>query len=137
MAFDSREYEWGDLTVIAGGKDLTGIRGIKIKRKVEREAIYAKGRFPHSIQTGNFAFEGELIVLFSELIALDNAGNGDALSLSFDVLVGYGNPSEGNLPIFKRAASVRLTDIDEDWKQGDKFQEITLPFLCLNWKNEN
>lgn len=47
MAFDSREYEWADITVILAGRDVTGLRGIKYSEKQEKEAIYAKGCEPH------------------------------------------------------------------------------------------
>jgi hypothetical protein len=132
--FNSREYEWADITAVVGGRDLTGIRGFKISEKAEREALYAKGRTPHSIQTGNFSFEGELMMLQSEYEALAASGNGSVLTLSIDVIVGFGNPLEGNAPIFKRAIGVRFTEAAIELKQGDKFAEISLPFVCLNWK---
>ena len=135
MAFNSREYEWADVTVVAAGRDITGIRAIKINRKAEREALHAKGRNPHSIQTGNKTYEGSITVLQSELIALDDAAGGDALDLAFDVLVGFGNPSLGDAIKRKRAVGVRINEIDESLKQGDKFMEIELPFICLNWQN--
>lgn len=137
MAFDSRQYEWADLTIIVGGRDLTGIRTMKINRKAEREPLYAKGRVPHSIQTGNLSFNGEIGVLQSELIALEKAGGGDILSLSVDVLAVFGNPSNGDDMTYKRATGVRFTEVNEELKQGDKFMEVALPFECLNWKNVN
>lgn len=134
MAFDSRQYEWADLTVIVGGRDIIGIRSIKINRKAEREPLYAKGRNPHSIQTGNFSYSGEIGVLQSELIALEEAGDGDIFSLSVDILAGFGNPSNGDDMRYKRASGARFVDTNEELKQGDKFMEIAIPFECLNWK---
>jgi hypothetical protein len=133
--FNSREYEWADITVIAGGRDLTGLRGIKISEKVEREALYAKGRNPHAIQSGNNAFEGEIMVTQSEYLALTKAGNGSLLNLAIDVVVGFGNPLEANAPVYKIAQGVRFTEATIDFKQGDKFTELALPFLCINWKD--
>jgi len=135
MAFDSRQYEWADLTVIVGGRDITGIRGLKVNRKAEREALYAKGRTPHSIQTGNLSFSGEIGVLQSELIAIERSGKGDIFSLSVDILAVFGNPSSGDAMTYKRATGVRFTEANEEMKQGDKFMEVSLPFECLNWKN--
>lgn len=132
---DGREYEWGDVTIVVAGNDLLTIRAFKINRKAEREAVYGKGRNPIRIQTGNFAYEGSAGMLQSDLIALENAFGGDLLSGSFDVVVGFGDPNSGDTPMFKRATGVRITEIDESLKQGDKFMEVELPFLCLNWKN--
>jgi len=134
--FDSRQYEWADLTLILGGRDLTGIRAVKYTEKIEREALYAKGRNPHSIQSGNIAYEGEITMLQSEYEALVTAGNGSVLSLSLDGLFGYGNPSNGDAIITNRASGIRFTEAPREMKQGDKFEEITLPFICLNIKNQ-
>ena len=140
MVFNSREYQWSDVTVVAGGRDITGVRGIKISRKFQKEAVYAKGSNPHSIQRGNNEYEGELMVLQSELHALEkaakNAGGSDIGDLTIDVIVGFGNPAEGNAPTFKRAVGVSFTEATEEMKQGDKFAEIALPFICLKWINQ-
>ena len=134
--FDSRQYEWADLTLILGGRDITGIRAVKYTEKIEREALYAKGRNPHSIQSGNIAHEGEITMLQSEYEALVKAGKGSVLSLSLDGLFGYGNPSNGDAIITNRASGIRFTEAPREMKQGDKFEEITLPFICLNIKNQ-
>lgn len=134
--FDSRQYEWADLTLILGGRDLTGIRAVKYSEKIEREALYAKGRNPHSIQSGNIAYEGEITMLQSEYEALVKAGKGSVLSLSLDGLFGFGNPSSGDAITTDRASGIRFTEAAKELKQGDKFMEITLPFICLNIKNQ-
>lgn len=134
MAFDSREYEWADLTLILGGEDMIGIRAVKYKESMEREAIYAKGRQPHSIQSGNQAYEGEIVVLQSDYLKLKNAGNGSVLSLATDGLFSYGNPSNGDAITSDRATGIRFTEAENAIKQGDKFMEVTLPFICLNIK---
>ncbi len=132
--FDSRQYEWADLTLILGGRDITGIRGVKYSEKIEREALYAKGRFPHSIQSGNVSYEGEITMLQSEYEALVKAGNGSILGLSLDGLFAYGNPPD---PITKdRAVGIRFTEASKEIKQGDKFMEITLPIVFLKLQNQ-
>lgn len=132
--FNSREYEWADVTAIAGGRDLTGLRAVKYTTTAEREPIYAKGRNPHSIQTGNFAHKGEIKMLQSEYDAMVNAGKGSVLSLAIDVTVGYGNPLNGDAIKIDRLEGVRFLEESNELKQGDKFQEITLPFVCINIK---
>jgi len=133
MAFDSREYEWSDITLVLGGRDITGIRGIKHSEKLEGEALYAKGKKPHSIQTGNFSYEGSFIILQSEYEALVIAGKGSALNLrGLSAAIGYGNPLNGDAMMHKAIVGIQLTEAANDWKQGDKFMEVELPFLATD-----
>lgn len=136
MAFNSREYEWADLTLILGGRDVTGFRAIKYAEKMEREAIYAKGRDAHSIQSGNSAITGEVTMLQSEYEALVISGKGNVMSLSLDALVGYGNPLNADAIIMDRIVGLRFTEASKEIKQGDKFMEITLPFVALRVQNQ-
>ncbi len=56
------------------------------------------------------------------------------MSLALDILLAYGNPPD---PISKRRLmGVRFTEASEEMKQGDKFQEITLPFVFVKLINE-
>ncbi|MCZ2393053.1 MAG: hypothetical protein LC105_04240 [Chitinophagales bacterium] len=131
--FNSRQYEWADVTVIVGGKDIIGIRGVKYKESIEREPVYAKGRNPHSIQSGNRAIEGEITVLQSELEAMSLAGKGSILSLAVNINVAYGNVPD---PIVTdRIEGVRFTESEKSLSQGDKFMEITIPFVAINVVN--
>lgn len=134
MAFDSREYEFADITCLAGGNDIIGFRGVKYVKKIEREALFAKGRKAHSIQSGNESVEGEITVTTSELNKLIDAGKGSILSLNIDLQVSFGNPSNGDAIRHNRVVSARFTEEPEEWKQGDKFAEHTLPFLALDVK---
>lgn len=134
MAFNTRQYEWADVTLILGGKDITGIRGVKYSEKIEREAVYGKGRNPLAIQSGNIAIEGELTMLQSEYEALVAAGNGSILSLSLDCEISYGNPP--NPILSDRIVGLRFTEAAKELKQGDKFMEITLPFIALQVDNQ-
>lgn len=133
MGFDSREYEWADITLILQGRDVTGIRGVKYTEKIEREPLYAKGRMPQGIQSGNISFEGEFTFLQSEFHALQVAAGGSILRLKgLQANVSYGNPS--NLDIVKTDAleSIYFNESSMELKQGDKFMEVKLPFICLN-----
>lgn len=136
MSFNSRQYEWGDLTLILGGRDITGFRGIKYTEKGEKEALFAKGRHAHSIQTGNITVEGEITVLQSELIALEKAGNGSILGLNIDAVVAYGNPTLGDAMTTDRIVGISFTEAPKEIKQGDKNMEITIPFIALAVVNQ-
>lgn len=137
MTFDSRQYEWADLTLILGTRDITGIRAVKYSEKIEREHLYAKGRHPHSIQSGNITYEGEITLLQNEYELLVKAGKGSVLSLSLDGIFAYGNPMNGDAITTDRAMGIRFTEAGKEFKQGDKFQEITLPFICIRIKNQS
>ncbi len=127
-----REYEWGDITLVLGNRDITGVVGIKYGEKAEREATYAKGRYAHSIQTGNISVDGEITLLQSEVIALQKSSkNNSILSLNLDAIVNYGDPSNGDAMHSEKVIGLRFTENVKEWKQGDKRAEITLPFIAL------
>ncbi len=135
MAFDSREYEFADITLIMGGKDITGVRGIKYTVKQEKEAIYGKGNDPIKIQKGNRSYEGEITCLQSELESLIAASEDKSiLSLQLDAVVCYGNPSKGDVLITDVLQGIQFTEETIEMKQGDKFAEIKLPFIFLRKK---
>lgn len=133
--FNSREYEWSDVNVVTAGRPVTGIRGVKYSSKQEKEALHAKGNKPHSIQRGNKTYDGELTVTQSEYEALRAAGGGDILDISIDIVVAYGNPSKGDVITTDLLMGVEFTEDNTEWKQGDKFQEKSLPFIFLDKKS--
>ena len=132
MAFDTREYEWADLTLLFGGNDIVEIRAVKIKEKIEREPLYAKGRQPFSIQSGNTIYEGEVTLTLGGYQRMVKMGKGSVLNLAGEGVFAFGNPSTGDALMTKRAEGIRFTDAEVSLKQGDKFGEVTLPFVCLN-----
>jgi hypothetical protein len=137
MGFDTREYEWADVSVTVGNRDLTGIRGVSYKENIEAEPLYAKGRYPHSIQTGNVGYEGEIMLLQSEYEALVKAGGGSVLKLrNLTLVCSYGNPSNGDPVITDIISGVQITEGAKQLNQGDKQMEITLPFVATKLVNQ-
>lgn len=132
--FNSREYEFADLTVVTGGKDIVGLRGLKYSAKQEKEVVYGKGNEPIAVQKGNKSYEGELTILASELETLRLNGGGTILDLQIDIVACYGNPLKGDMMITDILQGVQFTEEPKDYKQGDKFAEITLPFIFLRLK---
>lgn len=130
--FNSREYEWADVTLMLGGKDITGVRGIKYSTKQEKETVYGKGNEPIAIQKGNKSYEGEIVVLQSELetLRLQDKDN-SILNLQLDAVVCYGNPLNGDVLVTDVIQGIQFTEEPKELKQGDKFMEITLPFIAL------
>ena len=133
--FNSREYEWSDINVVMAGRNVTGFRAVSYTSKQEKEALYAKGNKPNSIQRGNKSYEGSNSLVQSEYEALKQAAGGDILDASIDLVVSYGNPTKGDTIVTDLLQGVEFTDDKTEWKQGDKFQEKELPFIFLDKKN--
>nr|DAS34774.1 MAG TPA: tail tube protein [Bacteriophage sp.] len=132
--FQSREYEWSDVSVVLAGRLVTGIRGIKYKDKQEKEHLYAKGNKTHSIQHGNIEYSGEISLVQSEYLALRKACKGNILNASVDIVVSYGNPSQGDAITTDVLIGCEFTEDNTEWKQGDKSLEKVIPFLFLDKK---
>lgn len=133
--FNSKEYEWSDINVAVAGRVVTGLRGVKYTAKQEKELLYGKGNKPMAIQTGNKDYSGTLTLLQSEYEALKASSGGDVLNISFNIVVGYGNPSKGDAITTDSLIGCQITEDDTDWKQGDKFIEKALPFIFLDKKS--
>ena len=132
---NTREYEWSDVTVVMAGRLIPGLRGVKYTAKQEKELLHAKGNKPHSIQRGNKTYDGEVTLLQSEYEALKQASGGDILDSSVDIVAAYGNPTAGDVITTDVLIGVEFTEDNTEWKQGDKFQEKTLPFLFIDKKS--
>lgn len=133
--FDTREYEWADLTLLLGGKDITGFRGIKYTAKQEKELVYGKGNEPLKIQKGNRGYEGEITLLQSELETLRmNSKDNTILDLQLNAVVAYGNPTRGDYMVTDALQGIQFTEEPKELKQGDKFMEVTLPIIFLRLK---
>lgn len=133
--FNSKEYEWSDLIVVMAGRPVTKIRALSYTKKQEKEALFAKGNKPHSIQRGNKTYEGSVTLLQSELEALETAAGGDALDASFDIVAAYGNPLKGDVIQTDLIKGFEFTEIPKGMSQGDKFAEHELPGIALDIKN--
>lgn len=129
--FNSREYEWSDVSVVAAGRMVTGIRGVSYTSSQEKEALYGKGNKPHSIQRGNKSYTGAIRLLQSELEALELAAGGDALDISFNIVVAYGNPLKGDVIMTDLLVGCEITEIPKALNQNDKFMEVELPLVML------
>lgn len=132
---NTREYEWSDVSVVVAGRPVTGLRGVKYGAKQEKEALHAKGNKPHSIQRGNKTYDGEITLIQSEYEALRKACGGDILDASLDIVAVYGNPGQGDATVTDILVGVEFTEDNTEWKQGDKFQEKSIPFIFLDLKS--
>ena len=103
---NGKEYGWEDITAYMGGRDVMGFRSIKYTTKKEKEALYGKGNKALAIQSGNISNDGEIGLTQSEVEALEIASGGSLLD-------------------------IQLTEDPRETNQGDKFQDLKLPFLFL------
>ena len=127
---NGREYGWEDITAYAGGRDVIGFRSIKYTTKKEKEALYGKGNKALAIQSGNISNDGEIGLTQSEVEALELAAGGSLL----DIVVAYGDPEKGDAPTIHKLIGVQFTEDPREANQGDKFQDLKLPFVFLERK---
>lgn len=138
---NGREYEWADISVIIGGVSIVGFRAISYKREREKEAMYAKGRRAHSIQSGNESVTGSITFTQSQLEALEAATGGNVLTAKVDIVVSYGGELSTENVISTAIATdvivgAEFTEYEKGMSQGDKFMEIAMPFLALDIENK-
>lgn len=129
---ETKQYAWSDIRVRALGREFVGIRGIKYKRTGDDEHLYGRGSKPIAIQSGNVSYEGELTLLQSELEALTSAlGVVNLIDIRFDIVVTYRATIDGPV-VTDLIKSVKCKEYEKGMEQGDKFMEITIPFLALD-----
>lgn len=135
MAFTTDQYSWADIDIVMLGKVVGGARGVRYKASQEKEPVYGRGNKPVALVRGNKAYEGELKLLQSELEALQvsvGVGNDIVDIPPFDIVVAY-IPRNGGTQI--RTDIIKhceFTEVEKGMDQGDKFMEITLPFVALD-----
>ena len=131
---NGREYGWEDITAYAGGRDVIGFRSIKYTTKKEKEALYGKGNKALAIQSGNISNDGEIGLTQSEVEALELAAGGSLLDIQLDIVVAYGDPEKGDAPTIHKLIGVQFTEDPREANQGDKFQDLKVPFVFLERK---
>lgn len=131
--FNTDEFGWKDLSVAVNGRTMAALLGVKWSQKVERSLIWGKGNDPIGIQDGNVSYEGELKMHQSELTKLLNStGNRGAKGLKgMTFNLAYQNDSKIET---RTLVSCAISEIGEEYKQGDPFAEIALPFIFLGVK---
>lgn len=134
---NGRQYEWADITLLLGGRPVTGARGVSYKESQEKELLYGKGNRPLSVQKGNISYEGEFTFLQSEIntlceLARAQKGRASIMELNLNALVCYGEPTKGDPMVTDRLLNIQFTEVEKSMSQGDKNMEVSLPFVCTN-----
>ena len=139
MSFNSKEYAWSNVEIAMHGRILTRVRGVKYTAKKDKEAVHGRGEDPFAIQSGNKTYEGELMLLQSELEAIQRQldPNDDITDMDgFNITVAY-RPKNGGAVVTHILKAAEFTEDVREIKQGDKFQELTLPILFLGRETIN
>lgn len=136
---NGRQYEWADISLVLGGRDVIGIQDINYSEKQDKEVIYGKGCRPLSIQKGNLSYEGDITVLQSEVdtlkeLARAETGRTSIMGLNLNAVVCYGNPAKGDVMMVDRLFNIQFTEDTKGMKQGDKNMTCKLPFICTDIK---
>ena len=120
------------MTVQIGSRVLTGVQSIRYKRSQEKGFVYGKGDKPLSIQRGNYAFEGSIKVLQSELETLiAGAPNKDLMALrGLTISIGYEN--EAGDSVVDNIVGAEFNDVEKMMDQGKQFMEVELAILFLD-----
>jgi hypothetical protein len=133
MSIVNKEYSWKNFTSFYLGRLITGIRGLEYKEAVEKEHVYGAGSKPYAIQTGNQKFDGTITLLQSEVEALTTfakeKGFGSITEIEFDVVATFIADGKKVVDVIK---NISITEVPKGLKQGDKFMEITLPYLATD-----
>lgn len=132
--FDTKECEWSDQEILLNGVKIGKIRGLKFKKSQEKEHLYAGGNDPIDIQRGNKKYEGTLTILKGALEDANNSviaqGGEDITDAAFQIVCNY--KQKGNrLKKTYTMINVEFTEFEIGMIQGDKFQEVNLPYLFL------
>lgn len=128
---NQRQYAFEDLTVFLLGRKVTGLRGISYITTQEKERVYGAGNNAQTIGRGNIACEGSITLLQSELEALIQAAGGSITKLrGVNITASYGESVD--TIVIDNIIGAEFTEMPKSMNQNDKFQEITIPFICLD-----
>lgn len=129
MAY-SNEFSSDSVSLLINGIVITRLLSVKWSAKVDSAPFYGMSREPLGIADGNKSYEGDVKLHQSQLVKILSAsGNKDLDTLrDIDLEVAYEDPLSGRLST-RTLVGCRFTEVGEEYKSGDKFAEIELPFL--------
>ena len=132
-AFNSRQYEYSDITCVINGHVVEGFQGIEFTSALEKEHLHGKGSEPMSIQHGKKSYKGKLECTQSELQALQAvAPQGDITHIrNITAQVIFGNPSNGTASKTYELQGLEFTESTMGMMSGDKAMKVSLPFIFL------
>ena len=135
--FDSKQYSWSDVSVVVGGRIITGVQAVEYTRKQEKSILRGRGNKGHRILRGNEDFDGKITVWQSEYEAMTrDAPDKNVLKLSFDLTVAY-VPEDGGQTVTDICKTCEITEVKKGINQGDGNMVVELPFIFLDLKPQS
>lgn len=134
--YNSDEFEWNDLSILIGGVLIAGVTSIKYTWKQDKSFRYGKGNEPHSIQSGNKSYEGEIVLTQQEYKKLSNASGKQVNKIQFDITCSYGDPTKGIPRTTDQLVSCQFSEAGKEIKNGDGSMSISLPFMFLKLRED-
>lgn len=130
--FSTNQYDFGSVECFISGQYITGLRGFTVTVEQEKEQIFGAGNTALGIGVGNKTVSGEVVMLQSSFEALTEVANGDILNLRDLQLIFTFVGQDGT--ILKNVVwGAQFTNYDKSLTQNDKFMEITIPFVALDF----
>lgn len=129
--FDTDQYAWVDVKIVMLGRPITGIIGFRYKVSRTKTNIYAAGSKPVARTRGNKEYEGELVMLQSELESLQKGlkkGQDITDMKPFDVVYAYA-PEDSTDIVTDIAKAVEFLEVEKGMAQNDPNMEVTLPVI--------
>jgi len=134
MAFNTKQFEYKDITLVVGGEEIVGFTDVKFKRARDKEFLKGRGDKAHGIQAGDVEFTGELKLWQSTYEKLqDKAPDGDITLLEFEVIVMFAKKNTDKISGY-RLSGCETTEDELGMASGDKKSEIALPLMFLDRK---
>lgn len=137
MYFNTKECEWADVNLFINGQKVVGLRSLSYGVNPNKESVYAAGKKPFSIQSGNHEYTGEVKILkndFDRINAGARASGFDDLNdLEFMLVVTYASKGSRELKT-DTLYGCQFNGYTKAIEQGAKYMEITLPILFLDVK---
>lgn len=136
MFFNSSECAWVDMKAFINGKQITKLLGVKMGKKVDKEALHGAGAKAFQIQSGEENCSGEVKLYAGHLADLNRAakaaGYSDLTGLNDLVFVIDFRPSFDRPLQQYTALGVSFQEWELALEQNAKSIPVTLPFLCLD-----
>lgn len=137
ITLNNIEHDWGGITTIIDGLEITGYKAINYADAIEREKVMGAGRTPIGMTRGVYSAEqGSMTmylkqhrILIARLAAKARAGDGWG-DVPFDIQVRYGIPGDTHIDIVEGAY---LAGNPEGGEQGSSAleREVKFDFLAI------
>ncbi len=135
--FDTKEYEWADISVLIAGASVTKLLGVKYKRTQAKTALKGAGRKTIGIQSGNEDITGSIILYGGAVDDMNKAavaaGGSSILDVATDIVITY-KPAPGRPLQTDTLIGVEFTEYEKGMDQGADHMPVTMPFLAVDLK---